>query len=47
MYTYSIQGIQEGVEQVGCSDFDRLIQLIVNLVKNNLLRIDQGKSSNL
>jgi hypothetical protein len=45
MYTYTVQGIQESVEQIGCSDLGRLIQLIVNLVKNNLLRIDQGKSA--
>lgn len=43
MHTYTIQGIQEGVEQVSCSDLGRLVELIVDLVKNNLLGIDQGK----
>ncbi len=42
--TYSVQSIQESVEEVGCSNFLRLIDLIINLVQRDILSIEQGEA---
>jgi len=42
--TYSVQSIQESVEEVGCGNFLWLVDLIINLVQRDILRIEQGKA---
>jgi hypothetical protein len=42
--TYSVQSIQESVEEVGCGNFLWLVDLIINLVQRNILRVEQGEA---
>lgn len=45
MWTYTVESVEEGVEQVGCVDLDRFVELVINLVEGNLLGIEEGVAS--
>ena len=40
--TYPVKSVKEGVEQVGCGNLRRFIELVINLVESDGLWIDQG-----
>jgi hypothetical protein len=40
--TYAIESIKKSVEQVSGCNLDRLIDLVIDLVQSDRLRIDQG-----